>query len=217
LDGLIAEDFTLTNQSETYDRRDGVQDVDMHNEMVEAMHVMKFGEETVQQLMRLVVAILFAGNMKFVSENSLSFSESCLLEEDEASVAVAKLLGVSFDRLAAALTTKVLFARGDIIHKGLDVNQAEKANEALIKSMYGAAFDFITEKINLSINAGSGGEKGVTNGAARPSYSRSTSSSSGLGASIVPPGGASIGVLGESSFLLAIDCFKVFTLNLIYN
>eukprot|EP00804_Cyclotella_cryptica_P021602 CCRYP_005870-RG/>CCRYP_005870-RG protein AED:0.41 eAED:0.41 QI:0/0.33/0.28/1/0.33/0.28/7/0/903 len=181
LNDMTPEDFLLTNQSETYDRRDGVSDVDMHNEMVEAMQIMNFGEDTVQHLMRLIVAILFAGNMTFAADShSSSYSESCSLEENEASLAVAKLLGVSFDKLAASLTTKVLFARGDIIHKGLDRSAAEKANEALIKSMYGAAFDFITEKINLSINAGSNAGAG--------------------GASIVPPGGASIGVLDIFGF-----------------
>ena len=199
LGNLSPEDFALTNQSETYDRRDGIADIDMHAEMVDAMKVMNFGDETVKQLMRLVVAILFAGNMKFVSDNSgsSSFAESCLLEEDEASLAVATLLGVPFDKLAAALTTKVLFARGDIIHKGLDVNQAEKANEALIKSIYGAAFDFITEKINASINTDD--DVGVLENGARPGLRRgaSSSSSGGIGSSIVPPGGASIGVLGE--------------------
>lgn len=102
---------------------------------------------------------------------------------------------MSFDKLAAALTTKVLFARGDIIHKGLDVNQAEKANEALIKSIYGAAFDFITEKINASINTEN--NVGVSENGARPGLRRSASSSSAMGSSVVPPGGASIGVLGE--------------------
>jgi myosin heavy subunit len=209
LNNFTPEDFALTNQSQVYDRRDGIQDVDMHTEMVEAMNVMNFGEETVEQLMRLVVAILFAGNMKFVSDDgSSSFSESCLLEEDEASLAVAKLLGVSFDKLAASLTTKVLFARGDIIHKGLDANQAEKANEALIKSIYGAAFDFITEKINLSINAGSDEVNGgATSNGGRPSLRKSVSGISSVGASIVPPGGASIGVLGQFLLICIVRLF----------
>eukprot|EP00804_Cyclotella_cryptica_P021605 CCRYP_005870-RM/>CCRYP_005870-RM protein AED:0.45 eAED:0.45 QI:0/0/0/1/0/0/2/0/519 len=212
LNDMTPEDFLLTNQSETYDRRDGVSDVDMHNEMVEAMQIMNFGEDTVQHLMRLIVAILFAGNMTFAADShSSSYSESCSLEENEASLAVAKLLGVSFDKLAASLTTKVLFARGDIIHKGLDRSAAEKANEALIKSMYGAAFDFITEKINLSINAGSSDE----NGGASKSTGRNVlrKSLSGVdagagGASIVPPGGASIGVLGKGLYVIDIDVLR---------
>ena len=37
LGGMQLEDFALVNQSGTYDRRDMISDVDMHNEMIEAM------------------------------------------------------------------------------------------------------------------------------------------------------------------------------------
>ncbi len=177
LNGYSVQDFKLTNQSGTYDRRDHVVDSEMHKEMVEAMENMDIGSDTVQQLMRLVVAVLFAGNMVF-SERG----DAAVLEENEASLAAAQLLGVSFDNLAASLTSKVIFARGDMIHKSLDVSQAEEANEALIKAIYGALFDFVGEKINRSING---------------------NSTSGL--NIVPRGGASIGVLDIFGF----ESFKV--------
>ena len=194
LNGYEVQDFHLTNQSGTYDRRDHVDDIDMHKEMVEAMEVMGFGSDIVKQLMRLVVAVLFAGNMKFGKRG-----DAAVLEETEASLAVAELLGVSFDNLAASLTSKVIFARGDMIHKSLDVSQAEKANEALIKAIYGALFDFIGEKINNSINAGSKSSKSPTK---RPTLSRSITEEP---LNIVPAGGASIGVLDIFGF----ETFKV--------
>jgi len=199
LNDFTAKDFNMTNQSETYDRRDGIKDADMHKEMVDAMQVMKFGSETVRQLMRLIVAVLFAGNMTFTTNKSSSGVDSCALEETEASLAVAHLLGVSFDNLAASLTSKVIFVSGDIIHKGLDVGQAEKANEALIKSIYGAAFDFIAERINASICAGRGG---VMNGSSDGSKGSSLlrRGVSEREQSIIPPGGASIGVLDIFGF-----------------
>ena len=160
LSGYTYRDFNLMNQSSTYDRRDGVSDADMHAEMVEAMGVMHFGSETVMMLMRLVVAVLFAGNMTFSTRKTETYGDAAVLDETEASTAVARLLGVSFDNLAASLTSKVIFARGDVIEKGLDAGQAAKASEALIKSIYGAAFDFIAERINASINFGSGGTGG---------------------------------------------------------
>eukprot|EP00985_Skeletonema_marinoi_P026654 scaffold20856_cov138-Skeletonema_marinoi.AAC.2 len=194
LNGYKVQDFNLTNQSGTYDRRDHVVDTDMHKEMVEAMNNMGFGSDTVQQLMRLVVAVLFAGNMTFGERG-----DAAVLEENEASLAVAQLLGVSFDNLAASLTSKVIFARGDMIHKSLDVSQAEKANEALIKAIYGALFDFVGEKINNSINAGSKSSVSIPS-MKRPVLGRTTSSMN-----IVPPGGASIGVLDIFGF----ETFKV--------
>jgi myosin-5 len=195
LNGYEVQDFHLTNQSGTYDRRDHVDDIDMHKEMVEAMEVMGFGSDIVQQIMRMVVAVLFAGNMVFGKRG-----DAAILEETEASLAVAQLLGVSFDNLAASLTSKVIFARGDMIHKSLDVAQAQKANEALIKAIYGALFDFIGEKINDSINAGS---KSSRSPAKRSALGRSATEDGPV--NIVPTGGASIGVLDIFGF----ETFKV--------
>ena len=194
LSGYTCSDFNLTNQSNTYDRRDNVRDADMHNEMVEAMGVMNFGTNIVQMLMRLVVAILFAGNLTFSTRKTTTYGDAAVLNETEASLAVAQLLGVSFENLAASLTSKVIFARGDIIKKGLDAGQAEKANEALIKSIYGAAFDFIAEKINASINYGSG-RMPIAAGAKRAQVVDISSP-----INIIPPNGASIGVLDIFGF-----------------
>lgn len=194
LSGYTYRDFYLMNQSSTYDRRDNVRDADMHAEMVEAMGVMRFGTETVRMLMRLIVAILFAGNMTFSMRKTATYGDAAVLDETEASLAVARLLGVSFANLATSLTSKVIFARGDMIQKGLDAGQAEKANEALIKSMYGAAFDFIAEKINASINYGSGGMPG----AAGPRRGQVVEASGPV--NIIPLGGASIGVLDIFGF-----------------
>ena len=210
LNDLTVHDFHLTNQSDTYDRRDAIKDADMHKEMVDAMQIMNFGSENVTQLMRLVVAVLFAGNMTFAAKNNSTGTDSCFLEETDASLAVAHLLGVSFDNLAASLTSKVIFVGGDIIHKGLDVGQAEKANKALIKSIYGAAFDFIAEKINASISAGGGGSGDAsvtTNDGSKGGSSRMSGRSSLIRrvssnsiSSIIPAGGASIGVLDIFGF-----------------
>ena len=212
LNGYTVQDFKMTNQSGTYDRRDNVDDVDMHDEMVEAMGVMRFGDDTVKQLMRLVVAVIFMGNMTFSKQRN---GDGAVLDETEASLAVAQLLGVSFDNLAASLTSKVIFARGDMIHKSLDLSQAEKASEALIKSVYGAAFDFIVEKINVSINAGTGRMPSSGGGGGRGSGGRrGTVDTKDEPLSIVPPGGASIGVLDIFGFeTFEVNMFEQLCIN----
>jgi len=116
-------------------------------------------------------------------------------------------LGVSFDNLAASLTSKVIFARGDMIHKGLDVGQAEKASEALIKSIYGAAFDLIAEKINNSITGAAGGRP-------KPGAGRRGQAGADEPLNIVPPGGASIGVLDIFGFeTFEINAFEQLCIN----
>ena len=99
--------------------------------------------------MRLVVAVLFAGNITFTPSHD---GESCRLNEDDAALACAALLGITFEGLAAALTTRVILAGDEIVHTTLDVGFATKATEALIKALYGALFDYLVERINASID-----------------------------------------------------------------
>ncbi len=107
-----------------------------------------FKPETTQALMRLVVAVLFAGNITFTEYSD----ESCSLDEDHAAVAVAALLGVSFEDLASALTSRTINTVHEQIEKSLNLEQAEKAREALIKAIYGGAFDYIVKQVNNSIH-----------------------------------------------------------------
>lgn len=99
--------------------------------------------------MRLIMAVLFAGNMTFTPSHD---AESCRLDESDAALACAALLGITFEGLAAALTTRVILAGDEIVQTTLDVEFATKATEALIKALYGATFDYLVERINGSID-----------------------------------------------------------------
>ena len=110
---------------------------------------MRFSPETIQALMRLVVGVLFGGNMTFTPSRD---GESCRLDETDAALACAELLGLSFEGLSAALTARVILAGDEIVHKPLTIEVATKAAESLIKTVYGAAFDYIVEKVNESIH-----------------------------------------------------------------
>lgn len=107
-----------------------------------------FDRETVDSLMRLVTAVLFAGNMTFSPSRD---GESCSLDKTSDADACALLLGITFDGLAEALTSRVILAGDEIVHKPLTMESSTKAAEALIKAVYGAAFDFIVENVNASI------------------------------------------------------------------
>jgi len=148
IDNLMYEDFHLLAESGTYDRRDGVNDEDMHQEMLDAMITIGFESETVQSLMRLIIGILFAGNITFTPSKD---GESCVLEESEAALKAAALLGVSFEGLASALTVRRYKAGMETVTKQVHTDEAMKACEALIKAVYGAAFDYIVERVNASI------------------------------------------------------------------
>ena len=111
--------------------------------------IMGFKPDMINDVMRLMVAILYGGNMTFSETNR---GETCVLDENEASLAVASLLGVSYEKLASSLTSRVLFLKEGNITKELNARQAFKATEALIKSIYGANFDYIVKIINQRIH-----------------------------------------------------------------
>jgi myosin-5 len=142
------QDFRLLSESGTFTRRDGVDDEDNHSEMLNAMMTIGFTPETIQSLMRLISAILYAGNMSFTPSKDM---DSCKLDKTKAALACAALLGITFDGLASALTSRSILAGDEIVHKPLTIEESGKACEALIKAVYGAVFDFIVEKVNQSI------------------------------------------------------------------
>ncbi len=106
--------------------------------------------------MRLVVAVLFAGNMTFTSFDN----DTCTLDEDHSALAASALLGVTFEDLASALTSRTINTVHETFEKQFSIEQAEKAREALIKSIYGAAFEFIVKQVNNSIREKTDGADG---------------------------------------------------------
>ena len=79
-------------------------------------------------------------------------SDACSMDKNHASVTAAKLLGVSLEDLAYALTYRAIRAGNEVVHSPLNKVQSEKACEALMKATYGAVFDFIVTKVNESIS-----------------------------------------------------------------
>jgi myosin heavy subunit len=61
------------------------------------------------------------------TETTSSKGDTCTRDETDASEAVACLLGVSCDTLAAALTSRVLFLKEEVIVKELIAKQDYKA------------------------------------------------------------------------------------------
>ena len=86
-------------------------------------------------------------------KNARGHADGCHLDKTPSAEAAAKLLGVTFEDLASALTTRAIRAGNDVIHTSMDIIQSKKACEALMKATYGAAFDFIVAKVNANISS----------------------------------------------------------------
>ena len=152
--------FQLLNCTGVYTRRDEISDEVSHYEMMQAMQIVHFESATQNMLLRMVSAVLYAGNVKFVSmeehknDTASAHSEGCVMVEDEYSTTLATLLGVSFSTLAQSLTRKTLTVNRETVIKELTVHQSYKALHALIQSLYSGMFDYIVLLINQSIDVG---------------------------------------------------------------
>jgi myosin-5 len=143
-----ADDFRMT-ASGTYDRRDGVSDKETYRALRTAMRTMKISEEEQQDVFATAAALLHASNLSFCD---LGDQKSALDGRNIHLEPVCRLLGVSTEALNQALCHFTISAGNESqVQQNLDVDRAEKGLEALLKTTYGALFDFLVARINDSI------------------------------------------------------------------
>ena len=142
------DDFRIT-ASGTYDRRDGVSDLDTYRALRNAMNTMKFPTREQKDIFSVTAAILHASNLNFVD---LGGEESSLDERNVHLAPVCHLLGVTAGDLNRALCYFSITAGKEVtVERSLTLEKAEKGLEALLKATYGALFAYLVRRINSSI------------------------------------------------------------------
>eukprot|EP00986_Skeletonema_menzelii_P016754 scaffold15769_cov135-Skeletonema_menzelii.AAC.3 len=165
LGNYTAEDFKITSCSGTYDRRDGVQDTDTFEDLVDALEVMGFTQEQQDDVFSIASAVLHLSNL---SINPIKGGEECEIDaENEHLEPILKLLGVTKENLNQALCYFKIEARGQSYTRAVQKDKAEKGLEALMKATYSAIFDYIVKRINASITVKKKGSRSETGGGRR--------------------------------------------------
>ncbi|KAK9282242.1 hypothetical protein L1049_005156 [Liquidambar formosana] len=142
--------FHYLNQSNCYEL-DAVSDAHDYLATRRAMDIIGISEEQQDAIFRVVAAILHLGNIDFAKGQEIDSSEV----KDERSrfhlQMTADLLMCDPHALQDALCKRVMITREEVIKRSLDPLGATVSRDGLAKTIYSRLFDWLVDKINVSI------------------------------------------------------------------
>ncbi|KDO32185.1 hypothetical protein SPRG_03402 [Saprolegnia parasitica CBS 223.65] len=160
------EHYAYLNQTQCVDRRDGVDDKAQFALTRTAMTTVGLTQVEQSSVFTLLAAILHLGNLKFARKgvDGATFADS-----SQGHVrTVCTLLGLVASDLESALCTREIIAGFEPVRMNLSVETASMMRDVLAKTIYARVFDWLVDRINVSIAYSSSGSEGSSGGSAYP-------------------------------------------------
>ncbi|XVE84815.1 hypothetical protein DITRI_Ditri17bG0043100 [Diplodiscus trichospermus] len=146
-----ARTFHYLNQSNCYEL-DAVDDSKDYLATRRAMDVVGISQAEQDAIFRVVAAILHLGNVDFAKGQETDAAEP---KDDKSRFhlkTAAELFMCDEKSLEDSLCKRVIVTRGESITKSLDPDAATVSRDALAKIVYSKLFDWLVDKINVSIS-----------------------------------------------------------------
>ncbi|KAH9619451.1 hypothetical protein KSS87_006575, partial [Heliosperma pusillum] len=142
--------FHYLNQSKCYEL-DGISDARDYLATRRAMDIVGIGEKDQEAIFRVVAAILHLGNIDFAKGQEI---DSSVVKDDKSKFhlkIVSELLMCDPQALEDALLKRVMITPEEVIKRSLDPLNATVSRDGLAKTIYSRLFDWLVDKINVSI------------------------------------------------------------------
>ncbi|KAG6532671.1 hypothetical protein ZIOFF_006521 [Zingiber officinale] len=142
--------FHYLNQSKCI-KLDGVDDAEEYIAIRRAMGIVGISEQEQEAIFRVVAAILHLGNVNFAKGQDI---DSSVIKDEKSRFHLnmtAQLLMCDAQGLENALIERVMVTPEEIITRTLVPASAIVSRDGLAKTIYSRLFDWLVEKINVSI------------------------------------------------------------------
>ncbi|KAF2607298.1 hypothetical protein F2Q68_00045039 [Brassica cretica] len=142
--------FRYLNQSSCFEL-DGVNDAEEYLATRNAMDVVGISEQEQDAIFRVVAAILHLGNIEFCKGED---ADSSSLKNEQSKFHLqmtSELLMCDSHSLEDALCKRIMVTPEEVIKRSLDPLGAAVSRDGLAKTIYSRLFDWLVNKINISI------------------------------------------------------------------